>query len=111
MVTPDTNHLLPPATDSGLKHKVENLKSRGLAAVQSVQRSLSTRVTNTSTSVRDGVHGRITRTQDSMRTNPMLWAGIAGGTGLALGLAGRIVQWRARRPARIPDLVIIETSC
>jgi ElaB/YqjD/DUF883 family membrane-anchored ribosome-binding protein len=98
MVTTETTHLLPPATDSGLRHKVENLRSRGVAAVQSAQRSLSTRVTTTRT-----------KTEDSMRTNPMLWAGIAGGTGFALGLIGRIVHWRTHRP--VPTLVVIETSC
>ena len=49
------------------------------------------------------------RAQLSMQTNPMKWAGIAAGTGLILGLAGRLVQRRSQRS--IPDLVIIETAC
>lgn len=49
--------------------------------------------------------------QTSMRINPMKWAGIAGGTGLVLGLLGRYMQYRAKQRSRMPQLVIIEHAC
>ena len=118
----DVDHQLPAAHDSGLRHKVENLKLRGLGAIQRVQsrvvdrsqnlkRSLSTRVMQTNASVRGGVQNRVSQVQASMRTKPMMWAGIAGGTGMALGLLGRFVQWRNKRAAVMPDLLIIDAAC
>lgn len=117
----DVDHQLPAAHDSGLRHKVENLKSRGVVAIQTLQhrvvdrsqnlkRSLSTRVASTNASMRDGVQNRMSQVQTSMRTQPIMWAGIAGGTGMALGLLGRFMQWRNHRRV-VPDLVIIETAC
>ena len=47
-----------------------------------------------------------TKTQTSMRTNPMKWAGVAAGTGFALGLAGRILQRRANHSS--VELYVIE---
>lgn len=83
----DVSHQLPPATDSALRHKLDNLK--GALSAQ--------------------VHARTSRVQHSMRTQPMLWAGVAGGTGMVLGLIGRFMSWKAKRP--VPDLVIIDASC
>jgi ElaB/YqjD/DUF883 family membrane-anchored ribosome-binding protein len=118
----DVDHQLPAADDSGLRHKVENLKSRGLAAIQGVQRnvvsrtnelkrSVSTKVTRTNESVRGSVQKSTSQVQQSMREKPMMWAGIAGGTGMALGLIGRVMHWRNHHRRSMPDLVIIESRC
>lgn len=98
----DVGHQLPAPHDSALRHKVENLKSRGIAAVDLAKRRAAAQVTRTSDSV-----------QQSMRSKPMMWAGVAGGTGMVLGLIGRLIQWRAHRRMhrRMPDLVIIDAAC
>ncbi|HEX7152877.1 MAG TPA: hypothetical protein VF618_15415 [Thermoanaerobaculia bacterium] len=49
--------------------------------------------------------------QTSMRTDPMKWAAIAGGSGLVLGLLGRFMQYRAKQRSRMPQLIIIEHAC
>jgi ElaB/YqjD/DUF883 family membrane-anchored ribosome-binding protein len=50
------------------------------------------------------------KTNDRMRGNPAKWAGIAAGTGLAIGLAGRFLQRRANA-RHMPTVVIIEAAC
>lgn len=116
----DVSHQLPAADDSGLRHKVDNLKTRGLGLMQNVQqrvmdrsetikRSLSTKVSETNASVRGGVQNGMTQVQRSMHDKPMMWAGIAGGTGMVLGLIGRFVHWRSHRA--MPELVIIDATC
>ena len=57
------------------------------------------------------VHDGVTKMQTSMRTSPMKWAGIAAGSGLALGLLGRFLHWRNSHRRMTPDLVIIESAC
>lgn len=83
----DVSHQLPPATDSALRHKLDNLKGALSAQVQA----------------------KTSRIQQSMHQKPMLWAGVAGGTGMVLGLIGRFMTWKSKRP--VPDLVIIDASC
>jgi len=121
----------PEAT--GIRGKLDQWKSRGMAKVQdlrasslskvhdvqhvlaergalvrsNVQRSVST----TRSSVRDGVSGKVTQMQSSMHSSPMKWAGIAAGSGLALGLAGRFVHWRNKHQQTGLQLVVIESTC
>lgn len=135
---PQTDHLLPEATDSGMRHKLENLKSRGLDKVHDVQQklqevphhlqnrvarvrlaasdktnalknSVSTSCSTMKRSLTTKVSTANSNVQSSMRSNPMKWAGIAGGTGFVLGMLGRYAKYRASRP--VPDLVIIDASC
>jgi hypothetical protein len=125
--------LLPytPPEHSGIRGKLDDLKSRslstidglttsGLAKVHDLQQTLADRgalirrnvqhsISTTRSSVRDGVNGRLMQLRSAMRSSPMKWAGIAAGSGLAIGLAGRLVQRRSRE-RYIPQLVIIETS-
>lgn len=75
------------ADDSGLRHRVENLELR----------------------LKRGAKRGMSQVQQSMRTQPLMWAGIAAGTGVALGLVGRFLHWRNRRA--VPDLVIIDAAC
>ena len=91
---------------SGFRGRIDDLKSRGLAKVtpkmQSLQRNASAIPTR--------VKALPTKVQDSMKINPMKWAGVAAGAGFAIGLAGRIARAR-RSQVTMPDLVIIESIC
>ena len=92
---------------SGFRGKLDTLKSRGLGKVHDVQRILGER----STSIKSNVSGQVGRVQNSMKTSPMLWAGVAAGSGFALGLLGRFIHWRNYHRRATPDLVIIEAGC
>lgn len=85
---------------SGFRGKLDDLKSRSLTRVHDVQRAIG-----------NNVSVQRDRVQTSMKTNPMLWAGVAAGSGFALGLLGRFMHWRKAHRERLPDLVIIDASC
>ena len=91
---------------SGWRGKVDVLTSRGMSKMQSIQRGLGER----RAMVGQSMNVKMSQVQGSMRNSPMLWAGIAAGTGFGLGLIGRIAHWRSMRRS-MPDLVIIEASC
>ena len=103
---------------SGMRGKLDDLKSRGLSKVHDIQRVMNDRsvaaktsLMRTRSTMRDGAKMQTTKMQDSMRMNPMLWAGVAAGTGFGLGLIGRIAQWRNKQRHMQPSLVIIESTC
>jgi len=107
---------------SDLRGRLDDLKSRGLAKVIDVRRVVSDRtsvirsnvqrsVTTAKSSVRDGMNTGMTKLQSSMRESPARWAGIAAGSGFALGMLGRFIRWRNQQHRHTPQLVIIETSC
>ena len=103
---------------SRMRAKLQTLKSRGLSKVHDIQRVVRARGTSvkdqlrtTRSAVSDGAKTQVTRVNESMRTKPMLWAGIAAGAGFSLGLVGRIAQWRSKQQQGMPDLVIIESRC
>jgi hypothetical protein len=96
---------------SGFRGKLDTLKSRGLSKVHDVQRVLGERSTLIKSNVKSNVSGQVDRVQTSMRTSPMLWAGIAAGSGFAIGLLGRFIHWRNDRRRAVPELVVIEASC
>jgi ElaB/YqjD/DUF883 family membrane-anchored ribosome-binding protein len=103
---------------SGTPGKLDTLKSRGLSKVHDIQRVVSERGTavkgslaTVQTSVRDGAKTQVTRVNDSMKTSPMKWAGIAAGAGFGLGLIGRFSHWRNKQHRMTPDIVIIESGC
>lgn len=107
---------------SEFRGRLDDLKSRGLSKVTDVRRVMSDRtsviksnmqrsVTTAKSSVRDGVNSSMTRMQSSMRENPAKWAGIAAGSGFALGMLGRFIHWRNSHHRHTPQLVVIETSC
>lgn len=104
---------------SGFRGKLDDLKSVGMRKVDHLQHQLANRKTavqtslaTTKMSMRDGVTRQLSNTQSSMKNNPMLWAGVAAGSGFALGLIGRFVHWRNHHRRRMqPDLVIIDATC
>jgi ElaB/YqjD/DUF883 family membrane-anchored ribosome-binding protein len=103
---------------SALRGKLDALKSRGAAKVQSIQRVVQERrsavqssLSTAQTSLRDGARSQVTKVNDSMKSNPMLWAGVAAASGFGIGLIGRIAQWRSKQRRIMPDLVIIESGC
>ncbi len=57
--------------------------------------------------IRDKLDNVGSNIETSMQINPMKWAGIAAGVGFTLGLAGRLLQLRAKR--NLPELIVIET--
>ena len=85
---------------SSLRGKLVALKSRGLSKVHDIQRG-----------VRDRGTSQVMKVNDSMKTRPMLWAGIAAASGFGIGLIGRFAHWRNKHRRMTPDLVIIESSC
>ncbi|HEX6100652.1 MAG TPA: hypothetical protein VF432_30325 [Thermoanaerobaculia bacterium] len=97
--------------DSGFRGRLDTWKSRGLSKVHDVQRNVQRVVADRSAVIQTGAKTQVTKVQDSMRTSPMKWAGIAAGTGFALGLMGRIAQARNKRKHAMPTLVIVEAGC
>lgn len=86
---------------SGFRGRLDDLKSRSVSKVHNVQRAIGSNVSM-----------QKDRVQTSMKTSPMLWAGIAAGSGFALGLLGRFVHWRNyHRRSSLPDLVIVDATC
>lgn len=78
-----------------------SLRSRVRGRLESLRGSLSR-----------ATHSMRVSVDDSMKSKPMLWAGIAAGSGFAIGMAGRFVQWRHhRRQAGAPSLVILDATC
>ncbi len=126
----------------GMKEKLSQLKTQGLMKLHDVQHviddkttvmksSLQRNMTLAKTNVRNSVmtakstvqrsvnqantslHTGINDIQSDMKVNPMKWAGIAAGSGFAIGLIGRLVHWRNkhRHVHSMPQLVVIETAC
>jgi len=89
--------------EHGMKSKVDELKVRGMDAVASMKRTMSTR----SAEVRRTVAAKAAGVQQNMRGNPAKWAGIMTGAGIGLGLVGRYLRRRSRL-RNMPRLVIIE---
>ncbi len=107
---------------SGFRGKLDDLKSRGVDAVSGkvhhLQHRLADRKTALQTSLatkkssmRDSLTRQVSNTQSSMKNSPMLWAGIAAGSGFALGMVGRYMHWRNNHRRTSPDLVIIDATC
>lgn len=96
---------------SGFRGKLDDLKSRGMSKVHEVHHRLADTSKSMKVAVRDNVSRKVEGTQTSMRNNPMMWAGIAAGSGFAIGMLGRILDSRKSHRRMTPDLVIIDASC
>ncbi|MFZ2493134.1 MAG: hypothetical protein WA208_16755 [Thermoanaerobaculia bacterium] len=104
------NHLKSRSTETvdTLKHEMRT--RAGLLKREMAKRRERTKrsMARVQVSARENVALQRNRMNDSMRTEPMKWAGIAAGSGLVLGLLGRYAHWRSTRPT--PQVVVIE-SC
>ena len=78
--------------ERSMKSRMDEMKIRGMDAVESMKRKMSARTASM---------------QHDVRSNPAKWAGIMTGAGIGLGLVGRYLRHRAR-VNRMPHLVIIE---
>lgn len=105
------------------RSRLEDLRNRGVEKLQDAQRLVHDRtgaVTQAAKqraiakkkAARDAVVRRKDRIHESMAGNPLKWAGIAAGSGIAIGVLGRIARWRMQRRPHHHGLVIIEaTTC
>jgi ElaB/YqjD/DUF883 family membrane-anchored ribosome-binding protein len=79
-----------------------NLRSRSVAKVNDARVAMA--------SVKPRVNAMTMKANDSLRSNPSKWAGIAAGAGLGIGLIGRFLHHRAHHRL-MPAVVIIEAAC
>jgi hypothetical protein len=77
-----------------------DLKSRGLTKVHDVRRVVGDRASMT-----------VSKMQSSMQSSPQKWVAIAAASGFAIGMLGRLMQWRREERRHVPQLIVIETSC
>lgn len=90
----------------GFRGRLDTMKSDLATRAQGLRRS----VAETRVAIRDGAETRVAGMQTSMRSNPMMWAAVAAGTGFAVGLIARVAQSRRRQRHPIPEIIIIEAS-
>ena len=144
-VTVSTGMPVTTSERSGMRGKLDDLKSRGLSTLHDMQHTLGDRtsvlkqnlgertalmkqtmsdrtsvlksnlqrsVTSAKSSVRSTADRSMMNMRASMQNSPGKWAGIAAGSGFALGMLGRFIHWRNKHQHHYaPQLVIIESSC
>jgi ElaB/YqjD/DUF883 family membrane-anchored ribosome-binding protein len=141
-VVAEVTVVTPERSGSNMKEKLNSLKSQSRMKLHdmqhvidektavmksSLQRSMVTAKSNMQQSLASAkstmnrsanqanatVHSRFNDMQSDMKVNPMKWAGIAAGSGFAIGLIGRYMHWRNkhRHVHGMPQLVIIESAC
>jgi len=93
---------------SDFRNRIEDLKSRGLAKVSDVQRIVRTRSSVMKRNATLSLSTNMAKLQQSMRSNPTMWIGIAAASGFALGMLGRAMRNRSER-GYAPQLIVIET--
>jgi hypothetical protein len=88
-----------PVRPGGLRGRLDALKSRGLEKVHDVRHKLGDRSVSMQSQLKS-----------SMSNSPMKWAGIAAGSGFAIGMIGRLIHHRNKhRP--VMDIVVIDAMC
>jgi ElaB/YqjD/DUF883 family membrane-anchored ribosome-binding protein len=108
----DAQHLMSEKS-AVMKSTLE--RSMTTAKSQMQQKMMTARSTTNRSMVqaKTSVHTGFNDMQADMKVNPMKWAGIAAGSGFAIGLIGRYMHWRNkhRHVHGMPQLVIIESAC
>jgi ElaB/YqjD/DUF883 family membrane-anchored ribosome-binding protein len=117
VVVPEGSVENAPAARGGVRGKLDHWKSRGVETLDTLKsrstdtmQSLQQRGLAMKSLVRDNVNERVAKVNESMRSSPMKWAGIAAGSGFALGLFGRFLHVRSHHRHHHHDaqLVIID---
>jgi ElaB/YqjD/DUF883 family membrane-anchored ribosome-binding protein len=108
----DVQHLMNEKSavmKSSLQRSMTTAKSQMQHSMMTARSTMQRSMNQANTSVHTGINDM----QADMRVNPMKWAGIAAGSGFAIGLIGRIIHWRNkhRHTHSMPQLVIIESAC
>jgi ElaB/YqjD/DUF883 family membrane-anchored ribosome-binding protein len=96
---------------AAMRDKLDSLRARSLSKVHDAQQLVSTRSSAVKTNVQRSVNDQMSKIQTSMQSNPAKWAGIAAGSGFALGLIGRVLHWRSKQHRHRPEIVIIDAMC
>jgi ElaB/YqjD/DUF883 family membrane-anchored ribosome-binding protein len=108
----DVQHLMTEKSavmKSSLQHSMTTAKSQMQQSVMTARGTMQRSMDQANTSVHTGFNDM----QADMKVNPMKWAGIAAGSGFAIGMIGRFIHWRNkhRHLHATPQLVIIESAC
>ena len=106
----DAQHLMNEKSaemKSSLQRSMTTAKSQMQQKMMMARSTTNRSVVQAKTSVHTGFNDM----QSDMRVNPMKWAGIAAGSGFAIGLLGRFMHWRNKHRHMQPQLVIIERAC
>lgn len=108
----DAQHLM---SEKSAVMKSTLQRSMMTAKSQMQQKMMEARSTTNRSMIqaKTSVHTGFNDMQSDMKVNPMKWAGIAAGSGFAIGLIGRYMHWRNnhRQVRGMPQLVIIESAC
>lgn len=105
-VIDDKTTVMKSSMERSMTLAKNNVRQQVMTARSTMERSMN----KASTSVHTGIND----IQADMKVNPMKWAGIAAGSGFAIGMIGRFVHWRNNRHRHshaMPQLVIIESAC
>ena len=106
----DVQHVVNEKTavmKSSLERSMTTAKSQMQQSLMTAKRTVNRSVNQANTTVHTGFDDM----QADMKVNPMKWAGIAAGSGFALGMIGRYMHWRNKHRHGMPQLVIIERAC
>lgn len=106
----DVQHVVNEKTavmKSSLERSMTTAKAQMQQSLMTAKRTVNRSVNQANATVHTGFDDM----QADMRVNPMKWAGIAAGSGFAIGLIGRFIHWRNRSRHSMPQLVIIERAC
>ncbi|HEX9161546.1 MAG TPA: hypothetical protein VF980_07540 [Thermoanaerobaculia bacterium] len=115
---PIETHLLSDHShDGSVNDKLYHMKSRGKERIESWKRTVNSKLESVKpiaqqrvSSLRDEVKGQMSSLHMKMRSNPQMWAGIAAGAGLGLGIMGRIMRHRVKQRMPLPHIIVIEAA-
>ncbi|HEX8620269.1 MAG TPA: hypothetical protein VF911_22000 [Thermoanaerobaculia bacterium] len=109
----DMQHLVDEKS-AVMKSQLQRSMTTAKAQLQESMAVAKTTMNRSMEQANTTVHTGFNDMQSDMKVNPMKWAGIAAGSGFAIGLIGRFIHWRNKHShthSRMPQLVIIESAC